>query len=73
MFAVLRQILATEGPLALYKGIIPMYVTIGPQTVIIFVILEQIRRLYREFAYPDYVAVSAKQVSGKNTYGKRTS
>ncbi|KAL3527516.1 hypothetical protein ACH5RR_012172 [Cinchona calisaya] len=37
-----------EGPLALYKGFIPTISRQGPFTVVLFVTLEQIRKLFKE-------------------------
>ncbi|KAJ4851206.1 Mitochondrial uncoupling protein 5 [Turnera subulata] len=39
----------TEGPLALYKGFIPTISRQGPFTVVLFVTLEQVRKLLKEF------------------------
>ncbi|CAA0831199.1 Mitochondrial uncoupling protein 5 [Striga hermonthica] len=38
-----------EGPLALYKGFIPTISRQGPFTVVLFVTLEQVRKLFRDF------------------------
>jgi len=38
-----------EGPLALYKGFIPTVSRQGPFTVVLFVTLEQVRKLLKEF------------------------
>lgn len=38
-----------EGPLALYKGFIPTISRQGPFTVVLFVTLEQVRKLFKEF------------------------
>ncbi|XP_057426991.1 mitochondrial uncoupling protein 5-like [Lotus japonicus] len=38
-----------EGPLALYKGFIPTISRQGPFTVVLFVTLEQVRKLLKEF------------------------
>jgi hypothetical protein len=35
-----------EGALALWKGFWPNYARIGPRVVIIFVVLEQLRRIF---------------------------
>jgi dicarboxylate transporter 10 len=32
-----------EGPLAFYKGYIPAFVRLGPQTILTFVFFEQLR------------------------------
>lgn len=39
----------TEGPLALYKGFIPTVSRQGPFTVVLFVTLEQVRKILKEF------------------------
>ncbi|KAF5185960.1 Mitochondrial uncoupling protein [Thalictrum thalictroides] len=38
-----------EGPMALYKGFIPTISRQGPFTVILFVTLEQVRKLFKDF------------------------
>lgn len=38
-----------EGPLALYKGFIPTISRQGPFTVVLFVTLEQVRKLFKDF------------------------
>ncbi|KAJ1389350.1 Mitochondrial substrate/solute carrier [Sesbania bispinosa] len=38
-----------EGPLALYKGFIPTISRQGPFTVVLFVTLEQVRKLLKDF------------------------
>ncbi|KAG9147166.1 hypothetical protein Leryth_005410 [Lithospermum erythrorhizon] len=38
-----------EGPMALYKGFIPTISRQGPFTVVLFVTLEQVRKLFKEF------------------------
>ncbi|XP_077214156.1 mitochondrial uncoupling protein 5-like [Tasmannia lanceolata] len=39
----------TEGPMALYKGFIPTITRQGPFTVVLFVTLEQVRKLLKDF------------------------
>lgn len=39
----------TEGPMALYKGFIPTISRQGPFTVVLFVTLEQVRKLLKDF------------------------
>ncbi|KAI9111824.1 hypothetical protein K1719_017514 [Acacia pycnantha] len=39
----------SEGPMALYKGFIPTISRQGPFTVVLFVTLEQVRKLLRDF------------------------
>ncbi|KAE8725680.1 ubiquitin carboxyl-terminal hydrolase 16-like [Hibiscus syriacus] len=38
-----------EGPMALYKGFIPTISRQGPFTVVLFVTLEQVRKLLKDF------------------------
>ncbi|KDP29751.1 hypothetical protein JCGZ_18686 [Jatropha curcas] len=38
-----------EGPLALYKGFIPTISRQGPFTIVLFVTLEQVRKVFKEF------------------------
>ncbi|XP_004489761.1 mitochondrial uncoupling protein 5 [Cicer arietinum] len=38
-----------EGPMALYKGFIPTISRQGPFTVVLFVTLEQVRKLFKDF------------------------
>jgi len=46
----LLQTLKNEGPLSLWKGFGPAYFRLAPQTVLIFVFLEQFQRSYRSWA-----------------------
>ncbi|XP_057958962.1 mitochondrial uncoupling protein 5 [Malania oleifera] len=39
----------SEGPMALYKGFIPTISRQGPFTVVLFVTLEQVRKLFKDF------------------------
>lgn len=39
----------SEGPGALFKGWLPSYIRLGPQTVLTFVFLEQLKALYFRF------------------------
>ena len=41
---------AGEGPLALFKGLLPSFTRLGPQTILTFIFLEQFRKLYLEHA-----------------------
>ncbi|KAK3038332.1 hypothetical protein RJ639_031428 [Escallonia herrerae] len=41
----------SEGPLALYKGFIPTISMQGPFTVVLFVTLEQVRKLMKDFKF----------------------
>lgn len=38
-----------EGPMALYKGFIPTISRQGPFTVVLFVTLEQVRKVLKDF------------------------
>ncbi|KAJ8771216.1 hypothetical protein K2173_026044 [Erythroxylum novogranatense] len=38
-----------EGPMALYKGFIPTISRQGPYTIVLFVTLEQVRKLFKDF------------------------
>ncbi|KAL0449453.1 UNVERIFIED_CONTAM: Mitochondrial uncoupling protein 5 [Sesamum latifolium] len=38
-----------EGPMALYKGFIPTISRQGPFTIVLFVTLEQVRKLFKDF------------------------
>uniref|UniRef100_A0A0D6R017 Uncharacterized protein n=1 Tax=Araucaria cunninghamii TaxID=56994 RepID=A0A0D6R017_ARACU len=40
-----------EGPMALYKGFIPTVTRQGPFTVVLFVTLEQVRKLLKDFSF----------------------
>jgi len=37
----------SEGPMALYKGFIPTVMRQGPFTVVLFVTLEQVRKVFK--------------------------
>nr|XP_043631873.1 mitochondrial uncoupling protein 5-like [Erigeron canadensis] len=43
------QTIRSEGPMALYKGFIPTISRQGPFTVVLFVTLEQVRKLLKDF------------------------
>lgn len=47
--SVLRDVIKNEGVLALWSGLLPTYCKIGPMTVLIFIFLEQLNRLYFEY------------------------
>uniref|UniRef100_A0A2A4JKN9 Mitochondrial 2-oxoglutarate/malate carrier protein n=1 Tax=Heliothis virescens TaxID=7102 RepID=A0A2A4JKN9_HELVI len=49
-FAVLQKIITNEGVLALWSGMLPTYMRIGPMTILIFIFLEQLNKLYFKFA-----------------------
>lgn len=45
-FTVFTTTLRNEGPMALLKGWVPAYVRLGPHTIITFLTLEQLKRMY---------------------------
>ncbi|KAG1342285.1 Mitochondrial uncoupling protein 5 [Cocos nucifera] len=45
----LLKTVRAEGPMALYKGFIPTVSRQGPFTVVLFVTLEQVRKLLKDF------------------------
>lgn len=45
-WTVARDLVRTEGPTALLKGWTAQYVRLGPQTVITFLVLERLRKLF---------------------------
>lgn len=47
---VLMGVIKNEGVLALWSGFIPTYFKIGPHTVITFIVLEQLNKLYLKLA-----------------------
>lgn len=47
---VLRNIVRNEGVLALWSGMLPTYMKIGPMTVLVFIFLEQLNLLYYKMA-----------------------
>eukprot|EP00127_Corallochytrium_limacisporum_P004646 Clim_evm21s171 gene=Clim_evmTU21s171 len=50
----LLKTVKTEGPQGLFKGFIPAFVRLGPHTISTFMILEQLRALYRaQKGFPD--------------------
>ncbi|XP_075980591.1 mitochondrial 2-oxoglutarate/malate carrier protein-like [Anticarsia gemmatalis] len=49
--AVLNNVIRNEGILALWSGLLPTYLKIGPHTVLCFVFLEQLNALYFRLAY----------------------
>jgi solute carrier family 25 oxoglutarate transporter 11 len=40
-----------EGPMALYKGFIPTVMRQGPFTVVLFVTLEQVRKIFKDLNF----------------------
>ncbi|XP_063895324.1 mitochondrial 2-oxoglutarate/malate carrier protein [Helicoverpa armigera] len=52
-FAVLSKIIRNEGVLSLWSGLLPTYMKIGPMTVLIFMFLEQMKRLYHKYERDD--------------------
>ncbi|CAH0588840.1 unnamed protein product [Chrysodeixis includens] len=47
--SVLRDVIKNEGVLALWSGLLPTYCKIGPMTVLIFIFLEQLNKLYFKY------------------------
>ncbi|XP_053946169.1 mitochondrial 2-oxoglutarate/malate carrier protein [Anastrepha ludens] len=47
---VLAKVARQEGVLALWKGFTPYFCRLGPHTVLTFIFLEQLNKLYRDFA-----------------------
>lgn len=47
---VLAKTVKQEGVFSLWKGFTPYYFRLGPHTVLTFIFLEQLNRLYKEFA-----------------------
>lgn len=47
---VLKDVIANEGPFALWKGFLPTYLKIGPHTVLCFIFMEQLNTLYLKYA-----------------------
>ncbi|OMJ19041.1 Mitochondrial dicarboxylate transporter [Smittium culicis] len=45
----LVTIVRTEGPMALFKGWTPSFIRLGPQTILVFVFLEQFKSLYIKY------------------------
>lgn len=45
---VLAKVVRNEGVLALWKGFVPYYFRLGPHTVLTFILLEQMNKLYRQ-------------------------
>ncbi|CAH0694785.1 unnamed protein product [Spodoptera exigua] len=43
---VLRSVIKNEGFMTLWSGLMPTYAKIGPMTILIFVFLEQLNKLY---------------------------
>jgi solute carrier family 25 oxoglutarate transporter 11 len=44
---VLTKVVKNEGILSLWKGFTPYYFRLGPHTVLTFIFLEQMNRLYK--------------------------
>ena len=49
LFDCVTQTARKEGILALWKGFIPAYIRMAPQTTITFIVLEQLKILYFTF------------------------
>lgn len=48
-WSALVSILKNEGPIGLFKGWIPAFTRLGPQTILTFIFLEQMKELYLKF------------------------
>lgn len=46
---VLLRVVRTEGFFSLWKGFTPYYARLGPHTVLTFIFLEQMNRLYKTY------------------------
>jgi hypothetical protein len=42
-----RKTIAEEGLLSLWKGWVPLFLRVGPHTIITFLVLEQLKRAYK--------------------------
>ncbi|PSR90559.1 mitochondrial carrier domain-containing protein [Coniella lustricola] len=49
--ALLKDLLAKEGPAWMFKGWVPSFLRLGPQTICTFVFLEMHRNAYRKFQH----------------------
>uniref|UniRef100_A0A2A4K7W7 Mitochondrial 2-oxoglutarate/malate carrier protein n=1 Tax=Heliothis virescens TaxID=7102 RepID=A0A2A4K7W7_HELVI len=49
---VLRSVIKNEGVMTLWSGLLPTYAKIGPMTILIFVFLEQLNKLYFRVTAP---------------------
>ncbi|PZC81083.1 mitochondrial 2-oxoglutarate/malate carrier protein [Helicoverpa armigera] len=49
---VLRNVIKNEGIITLWSGLLPTYAKIGPMTILIFVFLEQLNKLYFTLTAP---------------------
>lgn len=43
---VLKKVVGQEGVFALWKGFTPYYARLGPHTVLTFIFMEQLRKLF---------------------------
>jgi hypothetical protein len=46
-FDCAAQILKTEGPMGFYKGFVPFFARLGPQTILTFIFFEQYAKLFK--------------------------
>lgn len=46
---VLLRVVRSEGFFSLWKGFTPYYARLGPHTVLTFIFLEQMNRLYKTY------------------------
>jgi hypothetical protein len=45
MLVCFKDLVKQEGPMGMFKGWVPNYTRLGPQTLIIFMVYEQLRKL----------------------------
>ncbi|KAJ9085816.1 hypothetical protein DSO57_1010156 [Entomophthora muscae] len=59
---IASSIFKAEGPTAFFKGWIPSFTRLGPQTVLTFVILEQLRSYYDQLPFRNTLSNSKKVI-----------
>lgn len=60
---VLMKVVRNEGFFSLWKGFTPYFMRLGPHTVLVFIFLEQLNALYKNYAL-------TKQLNLKGTAAK---
>jgi len=50
MAVTLGKMVSQEGPLALWKGFIPWYIRGGGHTILLFLFLEEYKKLYQKYS-----------------------
>ena len=58
--SVMAQMYKTEGLGSYFKGWTPAFIRLGPQTIITFVVLEQLKTWYQEFQDKKTASIIAK-------------